>query len=155
MPKTKLPYQQIDYIIIGSAIFLLLVSLLIITFNYSSLPDKIPAHYNFSGDVNRYDGKEVLWLLLLIFSVTNFGILKLARYTNLKNIRLNNEYLERRITLLAMPYLSLMGTLTIVLSILKAKNPNLSINFFIYFLVGITVVFLITIISLIYKNLPN
>lgn len=55
---------------------LLFAATIFVILNWHQVPDEIPIHYNFSGEVDRYGGKGALifmmilaWVLLVVFSV--------------------------------------------------------------------------------------
>lgn len=48
--------------------------LLWLAFSYRSIPDTIPTHYNFAGDIDGYGGKGMLWLMPIIGIVTDLTL---------------------------------------------------------------------------------
>ena len=46
------------------------VCLLILTgVLYSKAPDTVPSHFNFAGEIDGWSGKEVYWIIALVFVV--------------------------------------------------------------------------------------
>ncbi|WP_186759690.1 DUF1648 domain-containing protein [Planococcus sp. CPCC 101016] len=63
-------------------LFLLLVFLL---FQYGTLPDQVPGHYNRAGDVDRWDRKEGLFILPIIAIVLWISMTVLEKYPHRYN----------------------------------------------------------------------
>ena len=51
-------------------IILILISMIATFFIYSSLPEKIPMHWNIKGEINSYGGKSFVWFTALLPLVT-------------------------------------------------------------------------------------
>ncbi|GAG67882.1 unnamed protein product [marine sediment metagenome] len=47
-------------------IILILISMIATFFIYSSLPEKIPMHWNIKGEINSYGGKSFVWFTALL-----------------------------------------------------------------------------------------
>jgi len=47
-------------------IILILISMIVTFFIYSSLPEKIPMHWNIKGEINSYGGKSFVWFTALL-----------------------------------------------------------------------------------------
>ncbi|GLO67199.1 MULTISPECIES: DUF1648 domain-containing protein [Oceanobacillus] len=45
---------------------------LFVTLQYSSLPDQIPAHYNFNGEITRTMSKGGIWIFPIITTIFSF-----------------------------------------------------------------------------------
>lgn len=67
---------------------------------YSSLPDKIPMHFNFSGNVDKYGAKNSVWFLAIIGVITCFGLYKLNHYPHLFNypVKITEENAKKQYT---------------------------------------------------------
>ncbi len=84
-PKVKVKKDKVDIAIEILTFTLLLFSFLFIGYHYSNLPEQIPAHFGYSGEVNRYDEKSMIWLLPVILSVVCWVIFSLNDYPHLYN----------------------------------------------------------------------
>ena len=68
-PKIIIPKTKSEWVwdIIGYCFYL--ASIILLITNWHALPDKVPAHYNALGEVNRYGSK---WELLILPCVSAF-----------------------------------------------------------------------------------
>lgn len=71
-PKLKIPKTRSEWVwdIIGYSVYI--SSIIFLIYIWDSLPDKVPAHYNALGEVNRWGSK---WELLILPGVGLFIIL--------------------------------------------------------------------------------
>ena len=53
--------------------------------HYSQLPDTIPSHYNFKGEVDDFGSKRIMWILPGILTVVVAGLTVLNRYPQIFN----------------------------------------------------------------------
>jgi len=84
-PKLKLEKSTLDYIIEYSTFGLLACSLFYTIYYYGSLPDKVPMHFNASGEVNRYGSKASIWALYIIGIGTVMGMYYLNKFPHIFN----------------------------------------------------------------------
>lgn len=84
-PKIKLELTPTDKLleILGWGVLIVMWALVI--FNYSTLPDTIPIHYNASGQVDGYGAKSMIWGILLIGSIMYVGMTYLNKYPHIFN----------------------------------------------------------------------
>lgn len=75
--KYKIPFQTLLYFA------LTLLPLLIVSIIFSSLPEKIPMHYNIYGEVNRWGNRYEIFLFPIIIIITAL-IFQLSRFTKNK-----------------------------------------------------------------------
>ncbi len=61
--KTQLETFWLDKISSGGSFLLLVLVFALVIFNFKTLPDIIPVHFNFLGEADRFSGKESVWLL--------------------------------------------------------------------------------------------
>lgn len=65
------------FMMVGSAVYLFVI--------WSSVPDKLPMHYNFAGEIDRWGGKGELFILILfhwILYLVATGIEKVPQIWN-------------------------------------------------------------------------
>lgn len=73
--------KTLDIITIG-----LLVSLIVYPlFQFSSLPDLIPSHFNFKGEADAYNSKNLIWVMPLFALGISFGIGFLKKVPHILN----------------------------------------------------------------------
>lgn len=84
-PKLKLEKSQIDLYLEYLTIGLMISSIVYAVIYYGSLPEKIPMHFNLSGKVTRYGGKESIWALNIIGLLTIYGGFYLNRFPHIFN----------------------------------------------------------------------
>ena len=137
-----------------SAIFTI-ASWLYVVYNYSALPNEIVAQMSFKGDVNRYNDKSTIWFVLTIFTAIQFLIFWISQKQIEPNYNLKNIDVQKTITLCALPYISFTMIILILGSIEKTQNLLFDTSWFIYAVLFATGLFLITVFSLIYKNLTS
>lgn len=58
---------------------------LLFAYYYPSLPDTIPTHFDGSGNVDRYGGKAMAWMLPGIATLLFWGLTALSRHPYLYN----------------------------------------------------------------------
>lgn len=59
----KRPFTSFDLLLEVITLSLLIKSIILITEHYSGLPDQIAIHYAFSGDVNGFGNKKLIWIM--------------------------------------------------------------------------------------------
>ena len=80
------------------------VCLLILTgVLYSKAPDTVPSHFNFAGEIDGWSGKEVYWIIALVFVVMMVICASAAYNRKLVNlpIRLKEPVFYRQIGLIS------------------------------------------------------
>jgi len=84
-PKIKIELSDSDKLL-ELAGWLILVFIWVITlYNYSSLPDIIPTHFNGAGKIDAYGSKITIYLLPLIGSIIFIGLTFLNKYPHIYN----------------------------------------------------------------------
>jgi len=69
-----------------------------VIFNYSSLPDTIPIHYNFKGEVDGYGTKSSIFLLPILGTIIFIGMTILNKYPHVFNypVKITTENAEKQ-----------------------------------------------------------
>lgn len=105
------------------------VSLLVLTaILYSQAPDTVPSHFNFSGEADGWSGKEVYWILAIVFVVMMAICASAAYNRKLVNlpIRLKEAVFYRQIGLISrMCRLMTLVSGLIWLAVLLAMSADL------------------------------
>ena len=70
---------------------------------YSKAPDTVPSHFNFAGEIDGWSGKEVYWILAVVFLVMMIICASAAYNRKLVNlpIRLKEAVFYRQIGLIS------------------------------------------------------
>ncbi|WP_062353559.1 DUF1648 domain-containing protein [Bacillus kwashiorkori] len=115
-PKLKIPKTTSEKLwdIVGLSIFL--SSVIFLIFVWNQLPDKVPAHYNFIGEIDRWGSK---WELILSPSISLFMLVFLQileRFPETHNYpaRLNDSNVKE-FYLHSRKFLNLLKNLSLVL----------------------------------------
>lgn len=100
MDSMKLKNNKIDWIIESICLILLVGVTVYLIFNWGNIPDKIPAHYNWKGNIDRWGNKTELmicpimsWFLYLL--ITGLQQLPLIWNTGVKITEENEERVYR------------------------------------------------------------
>ncbi|MDP4092075.1 MAG: DUF1648 domain-containing protein [Bacillota bacterium] len=84
-PKVKVPITAFE-IILEAAGFILIVILMVKTItSYSTLPDRIPTHFNAAGRIDGWGGKGMLWFIPAIAGVMYIPMTLLGRFPRIFN----------------------------------------------------------------------
>ncbi|WP_430409655.1 DUF1648 domain-containing protein [Kordia sp.] len=84
-PKIKVPVEGIDLIIDLIILAILLFIWGYACISYTTLPDKIPMHFDINGEVDGYGGRTSIWVLLVITTVITVGMYVLTKYPHIHN----------------------------------------------------------------------
>lgn len=141
--------------IVFTAIILALAAWVYVIYHYSALPENVVAHMDHAGNVDRYDHKSVLWWILGIFSAVGIIFYSLSGNFKFHNLQLQDKQKQRSMVLLALPYIYLIQLIVVFVMIQKTLTPDFETNWLLYLILGLTVVFLISLFSYSYKNLKS
>jgi hypothetical protein len=141
-------------ILLTSAIFTS-ASWLYVLFNYSTLPNEIVGHMNFKGDVNRYDDKSTLWFVLTIFTAIQLLFFWSSQKKVSPTDNFKNTEVQKTVFLFTLIYISFILTGIIFVIIEKTQNPFFDTSWLLYAVVFTTLLYLIKLVSFIYKNLTS
>lgn len=92
-PIIKLSQEPIDTYLLVLTVIGLFILFGLPLLQYDSLPDKIPAHYDATGKIDRYGDKNEIWALPLIgFLLTGF-LFGVSRFPHIFNypVKITNE----------------------------------------------------------------
>jgi len=78
-PILDLPKTQTESILDGLAAAGLITGLAVLFFSYGDLPDRIPTHFNGSGEPDGFSSKSIMWILMSITLIMAFGMWYLTR----------------------------------------------------------------------------
>lgn len=84
-PKLKLPWTKTEKWFETIALIGLWGPILLLGYYWNNLPDSIPQHYNFAGEVDAWGDKSTLLLLIGINAILWLGLTILSRYPHIYN----------------------------------------------------------------------
>lgn len=148
----NISFQAVDYIILGSAIAILLFSWIYSAMEYAELPDQIPSHFNSKGEADDYSGKAILWGMMALFTLLTGIIFLLAKNTALHNVRLKTKEANFRSVAIFMPFIASIQAIVVYTIVQTAKGPFEYSNWMLPLILGLTGVFLLIMFIIIYKN---
>lgn len=144
--------ESIDYLIVGSAVLLILVSWVYAGIEYSSLPDSIPSHFNHKGEADGFSDKSTLWFICGIFTALTVGVFYLSKATHFHNMQLKTQLANFRLLAALMPILGIIQGITVT-SIVQGSQGNFAFSSWILPLIlGLTGIYLVFMIIFTIKN---
>ena len=81
----KIKRSKFDIIVNLLCVVLLLGCAIYIAVNWSAMPDKIPGHYNFRGEVDRWGSKGELLFLPIVSWILYLGVTALEQFPAIWN----------------------------------------------------------------------
>jgi len=150
--SNTLEFKSIDYLIIGSAALLILLSWVYTGIEYSSLPDTIPTHFNAKGEADGYNGKSTLWIVCGIFTVLTIGIFYLAKTPRLHNVQLKTKTANFRSIAVLMPLIGAIQAIAVYTTIQSSKGDFEYSGWVLPIILSLTATFLILMLTINYKN---
>ncbi len=81
-PILTLHKTKADILLEQMALAVLIILWIYVIASYRSLPEIIPAHYDFQGRADRYDHKILIFLVPAITTVIFFGLRLINKYPN-------------------------------------------------------------------------
>lgn len=100
--------------VVGLIACILIVALPI--YYFEQLPDTIPSHYNFKGEVDGYSDKAMIWGLVILAVVMYIGIRISYKYPHTFNYlqKITEENAERQYRL-ALKMMRLVNTIVVIM----------------------------------------
>lgn len=84
-PKIDIPGTVFERFLNVVSVLVFLAMLVFLFVQYGRLPDQVPGHYNGAGQVDRWGGKEELFLLPVIGAALWIGMTVLEKYPHTYN----------------------------------------------------------------------
>lgn len=84
-PRIKIPLAPIDVSLEAATVSLLVVLWAYALISYSSLPEIVPTHIDFKGEVDGTGNKTTIWFLMGITTFVTIGIHILTRLPHIHN----------------------------------------------------------------------
>ncbi|RZS94838.1 DUF1648 domain-containing protein [Cecembia calidifontis] len=84
-PIIKLERSALDKIMEGLGFLALVLLLVLPIYYYPELPDRIPRHYDASGQITAFGGKGMIWVMPILGLITYAGLFFLNKIPHLFN----------------------------------------------------------------------
>lgn len=84
-PKLNIQKESFDYLIEGLTVIVIILLIGLPAFYYSQLPDRIPIHFDGSGNPDGYGSKSTIWFLSGIGLVLYVILLQVTKYPHTYN----------------------------------------------------------------------
>lgn len=161
-PKIKVAYKPLDIIIESTAISLFIFLIIYTIIMYQGLPDTIPTHFNFKGEVDNYGNKSTLFLLPIIGVATYILLFVVNRYPHIHNYMvditeenaLKNYRFSTRIVRYTNLFVALVFAIIQYTLIQSAMGTSVSIgNWLLPIIIGASII--IPVILIIYQYKMN
>lgn len=129
-PKIKIKMTKFDIAAEVLALIIVLGNIIFLLIAWNSLPDRIPAHTDFAGNVNKYGGKGTLVLLPVLTLVMYLGLTVLSRFPQYFNyaVQITEENAERQYRLGVQIMLVLKFIIIFTFSFIQYKFIDLAFN---------------------------
>ena len=143
-----------DKIMMVLSVLILLTATLFVIMNWGEMPEQIPSHYNFKGEVDNYGGKGILvftlvmgWVMVLTFSI--LGMFPKYWNTGVERTPANEAAVNRIIRdMMSVMQLSLAAMFS-YMSVTPVLGINMGCWFMPVFLMTIFGTIIVTIVRLI------
>lgn len=97
---------------------------------YSVLPEQVPMHFNYKGEVDNYGSKNSVFVLGIIGAITAFGLYKLNQYPHIFNypVKITPENVEKqyRDAVKMLSYVNLL--IAILFAIISYQVVNIALE---------------------------
>lgn len=150
-PKIKIQPTASDRILERCIWVVVLLSFIYPLVYYSQLPEQIPAHYNFSGEVNRYDHKSWIWIFPILNVIITYGMLWINKKPHWHNypVKITEDNIEHiyKSSMTMLRYIALIIAFLMFLASYEtveiSLNRNTQMRTLIYWLLNSCVIALI------------
>lgn len=139
LPKADIKPTKNQLNLLRLGWFIVFLNFILVAIFYTDLPNKIPSHFNFKGEIDGYGSKDSIWtfpvLTLIIYFLLNL-VIKKVKPSNMNypvNVSERNAPKLYKMSLQMLVYLSLaisiMLTPILIEIITQAFEVNLGFNF--------------------------
>lgn len=84
-PVLHLPKTGVEKMMDRISLLLIVINMIYLIGVWNTLPEQVPIHYNFKGQVDGWGGKSVIWLLPTISFILWFGLTMMERVPHFFN----------------------------------------------------------------------
>ena len=92
----KVQFDLKDKISEAFSLAFLVSSISIVAVTIPKLPDSIPYHYNMTGEVDGYESKHILWVMVALSTVIYIALTILAMFPGLYKKQLSGDNIEEQ-----------------------------------------------------------
>ncbi len=146
-----------DKIAVALSLLILLAATIFVVINWGDLPEQIPSHYNFKGEVDGYGGKGILvftlvmgWVMVLTFSI--LGMFPALWNTGVERTPANAAAVNRIIRdMMSVMQISLAAMFS-YMSVMPALGETMGSWFMPVFLITIFGTLIVTVVRLIHNR---
>jgi uncharacterized membrane protein len=127
-PRIHLEKQPIDIVLEGASILLLILMLIYCGIHFQNLPEKIPTHFNASGESDEFGGKTTIWLLPFTGLVQYVILTVLNRFPHTFNypVKITAENAEQQYRLATRLILSLKASILLLFGYITFKTVSMA-----------------------------
>ncbi len=114
-PKLKLSLSNLEWVLLVISIFSMIFIWVYLLLNYGKLPQRVPTHTDFSGKINSWGDKGILFLLPILQTFLFFLLTIISRFPHKFNytVKITDENAERQYR----NSRTLMGWITLTISV--------------------------------------
>lgn len=92
----RVPFDLKDKISEAISLIFLITSISIVAVTMPKLPDAIPSHYNITGQVDGYESKQILWVMVALSVLIYISLTVLAIFPGLYKKKLSGDNIEEQ-----------------------------------------------------------
>jgi uncharacterized membrane protein len=120
----RIKNTKYDIFINGMSIILLCGMFLFLILNWNSFPGKLPAHYNFAGEIDRWGNKSELWICPILAVILFVVLTALEFFPQLWNtgVQITDKNQERVYRILKNMLVTLKGVTVGVFSFITVSS---------------------------------
>ncbi|MEM6721945.1 MAG: DUF1648 domain-containing protein [Bacteroidota bacterium] len=160
-PKVKVSLEPIDTILEATTAAILIALWIYVIVSYTTLPETIPTHVNYKGEVDGVGNKASIWIFLGITTVITIGMHVLTKFPHIHNYMVNitekNAEHNYRLSSRMLRYVNLLTLLLMAYMCYAMIQKALGESFFMeagttYVIIIYSVVMPIVLIAFMLKN---
>jgi uncharacterized membrane protein len=120
----RMKNTKYDVLMNGICIILLFGVVLYLIYDWSNIPDKIPVHYNFAGEIDKWSNKSELWVCPVLSVLLFLVLTVLEAFPQLWNtgVQITVENQERVYRILKTILVNLKGVTVVVFTFLTVHS---------------------------------
>jgi uncharacterized membrane protein len=94
--RIRVPFDLNDKISEVISLIVLITTISIVAITVPGLPDTIPSHYSMRGEIDAYESKHMLWVIIALSVIIYIGLTILAMFPGLYKKKLTGENIEEQ-----------------------------------------------------------
>jgi hypothetical protein len=122
--------QKFEKMIEAINLLFVLGNIIFLVYAWNILPNRIPLHYTFSGQIDKYGGKYTLIFLPIVIVVMYLGLTLLCKFPHVFNyaVEITSENAERQYRIGVRYIMILKLAIVIIFSYIQFKSIQLAFN---------------------------